>query len=101
MNNKLQIDTLYEYKRKKPWICYLLWLLLGGIGTQHFYIQGSGSGYAWCMIIFIVLSLFTPVFTPVWFVCLFYGLFTIRRDVRLKNLEIKMDLEKEYAKGNI
>lgn len=94
--NKLQIETLYEHKRKKKLVSYLLWLFLGGIGTQHFYIQGSGSGYAWCMVAVLVLSLVSPVFYPMWIVCLFYGLFTIKRDVRLKNLEIKMNLEKEY-----
>lgn len=97
MSNKLQIETLYEHKRKKKLVSYLLWLFLGGIGAQHFYIQGSGSGYAWCMVAVLVLSLVSPIFYPMWIVCLFYGLFTIKRDVRLKNLEIKMNLEKEYA----
>lgn len=95
--DKLQFDILYESKRKSTWIALLLWLLLGGVGAQHFYIQGSNSTIGWLCVVFLLMSVFIPVFY--FGVVLFWiiGLFCIRRDLRIRNMEVRMDLEKKYG----
>lgn len=95
--DKLQFDILYESKRKSSVTAYLLWLFLGGLGAQHFYIQGIGSTIGWVCVAFLVMSLFSPVFSFGTLILWFVGLFCIKRDLRISNMEIRMDLEKKYG----
>jgi hypothetical protein len=95
--SKLQFDILYESKKKSGFVAGLLWLLLGGIGAQHFYIQGTDSTIGWMSLFIFIFCLFIPVLYILVVIMWVVGLFCIRRDVRVRNMEIRMDLEKKYG----
>ncbi|MBP7732655.1 MAG: NINE protein [Caldisericia bacterium] len=83
----------YEVEKKKPWVFYLLLILIGGLGIHKFYVRQNGLGIIY--IATIVLSWFGEpgfvIFSLVRFGLEIYDLLTGVSQVRKCN--------QEYFKG--
>ena len=71
MNNKVQIELLYEARKKSMLVAYIVGAFFGGLGVHYFYAGRNDLGLA--LLGCFVLSLVAIPLVFVWVIFVFVG----------------------------